>query len=148
MFSNACKYGIKAVAYIGTRSMQGERVKVGDIAEHIASPEAFTAKILGALVRNNIIESLKGPYGGFQITVADMKRTRLDQIVYAIDGDDIYRGCALGLSECSDLEPCPMHDKFVKIREQLKTMLETTSIYELAVDLKAGKTTLIRSINN
>ena len=146
MFSSACKYGIKAIVYIGTRSMQGGRVKVGDIAEHVGSPEAFTAKILGALVKHVIVESVKGPYGGFEISEDNMKRIKLSEIVYAIDGDSIYNGCALGLSECSDLEPCPMHDKFVKVRDQLKYMLETTSVYDLAMDLMSGKTTLIREL--
>ena len=143
MFSKACEYGIKAIIYIATQSMKDNRVKIGDIAQHIDSPEAFTAKILGTLVKHNIVQSLTGPYGGFQIEKSKMKLIKLSEIVFAIDGDSIYNGCALGLSQCSNTRPCPMHHKFVAIRANLKTMLETTSVYDLAMGLKSGKTTLI-----
>lgn len=73
-----------------------------------------------------------------------MKEIKVSQIVAAIDGDSIYNGCGLGLSECSNTQPCPMHHKFVKVRAHLKSMLETTTIYDLAMGLKSGKTILLR----
>lgn len=62
----------------------------------------------------------------------------------AIDGDAIYCGCGLGLKECNAQKPCPEHDKFAKIRDDLKEMLENTSIYELATGLEIGSTYLKR----
>lgn len=144
MFSKACEYGIKAMIYIATQSLQGNRVKMGDIVENAGSPEAFTAKILGALVKHNLVESLTGPYGGFQISENRLQHVKLSEIVFAIDGDALYHGCGLGLSECNHLKPCPMHDRFVNIRAQLKDMLETTTILDLANGLKSGKTVLQR----
>jgi Rrf2 family protein len=144
MFSKACEYAIRATVYITGQSDQGMRASLKDIAKEIDSPEAFTAKILQALVRNGIIDSVKGPSGGFMIEKKNMSRIRLSQIVSAIDGDSIYKGCGLGLKECSELHPCPLHEKFKKIREELKNMLEKTSVYELAVGLESGLTFLKR----
>jgi len=144
MFSKSCEYGIKAITYIATQSLDGNRVKIGDVAENSGSPEAFTAKILGTLTKRSIVRSLKGPNGGFEMDTERMKRIKISEIVYAIDGDAIYNGCALGLSECNPVEPCPMHDRFVKVRDDLKKMLETTTIYDLATKLKSGKSTLVR----
>src|SRR5690606_8898081 len=81
MFSKACEYGIKAMIYIATQSLNGQRVKIGEIAEHIDSPEAFTAKVLGALVKNNLLVSVTGPYGGFYIDESTMKKISLAAIV-------------------------------------------------------------------
>lgn len=144
MFSKSCEYGIKAITYIATQSLESSRVKIGDVANNIGSPEAFTAKILGALSKKNILESQTGPNGGFFMSETQMKQVKMSDLVSAIDGDSIYNGCALGLSECNDKEPCPMHDKFSKIREQLKTMLTTTTVYDLALGLRAGHTVLLR----
>jgi Rrf2 family iron-sulfur cluster assembly transcriptional regulator len=144
MFSKACEYGIKAIIYIATQSLKDERVKIGDIVENVGSPEAFTAKILGALTKHDIVKSYTGPYGGFKIDTNRMKITKVSEIVFAIDGDSIYNGCGLGLSECSNVQPCPMHNKFVKIRGELKIMLETTTIYDLAIGLKSGESILMR----
>ena len=92
MFSKACEYGIKAIIYIATQSLKGERVKTGDIVENVGSPVAFTAKILGALTKHNIVDSYTGPYGGFEIHTARMKTIKLSEIVFAIDGDIIGGG--------------------------------------------------------
>ena len=144
MFSKAWEHGIKAIIYIATQSMEGRRVKIGDVAEHAGSPEAFTGKVLGLLTKHNIVHSHTGPNGGFDIDTNRMKTIRVSDIVSAIDGDAIYTGCGLGLEKCSSSQPCPMHDKFIRVRNQLKQVLETTTIYDLAIGLKSGKTTLIR----
>src|SRR5690554_4213858 len=106
MFSKACEYGLKAVLYIATQSLKDKRVKMGGIAKNIDSPEAFTAKTLGILVKNDIVDSLKGPSGGFAIDKNKMKSIKLSQIVFALDGDSIYNGCALGLKNCESTNPC------------------------------------------
>lgn len=117
---------------------------MGDIVNKVGSPEAFTAKILSKLVKAGIVESLKGPIGGFQISPHSMSTIMVSEVVYAIDGDAIYNGCGLGLDECSSLQPCPMHDRFSVIRMELKKMLQTTSIHELAIGVKSGATLLMR----
>lgn len=144
MFSKACEYGIKATIYIAVQSMQDCRVSLKEIAKEIDSPVAFTAKILQQLARNNIVESVKGPTGGFQIEKKNIDSIKLRRIVSAIDGDSIFRGCGLGFKECNENYPCPIHDKFKKVRDELQQMLEDTSIYELATGLEIGLTYLKR----
>lgn len=144
MFSKACEYGIKAVIYIAAQSIEDKRVKIGDVAEHAGLPEAFTAKVLGALTKHHIVNSQTGPYGGFSIAVERAKHIKVSDIVFAIDGDAVYNGCGLGLSECDAQNPCPMHHKFVKARNELKKALETTTLYDLATSLKLGEAVLVR----
>ena len=144
MFSKACEYGIKATVHIATQSLHGNRVGLRDIANKIDSPEAFTAKILQTLVRARIIDSAKGPSGGFAVNKDRMKKITLSEIVSAIDGDAIYKGCGLGLPQCSATRPCPVHYKFKVIRDDLKRMLESVTVYELSMNLKDGLTYLKR----
>ena len=144
MFSKACEYGIRSAVYIALQSLEGRRVSVTEIAEEIDSPVAFTAKILQQLTRNNIVRSVKGPHGGFEIEREDMDAVKLNMIVKAIDGDKIYMGCGLGLKSCNEHKPCPLHDRFLDIRNNLSTMLRNTSLYELAVGLEEGLTYLKR----
>lgn len=144
MFSKACEYGIRAATYIATQSLQDRRVSLKEIAAEIDSPVAFTAKILQQLSRNNIVESVKGAYGGFEVSVAKMSSINISAIVNAIDGDNIYAGCAFGLRKCNASKPCPVHDKFVTIRDELKVMLDTTNLLELTKGLELGVTFLKR----
>ena len=144
MFSKACEYGIRATIYIATQSREGTRVSLRDIANQIDSPVAFTAKILQELARNHIVDSVKGPAGGFEIAPSKLRKIKLSQIVSALDGDQIYKGCGLGLPKCSETEPCPVHEKFAKIRNELRAMLENTSVEELAEGTLEGMTFLKR----
>jgi len=138
MFSKACEYGIKASIFIAINSYEGKRVSPKEIAKEINSPQAFTAKILQALVRHKVINSVKGAYGGFEINKTELKYIKLSQIVKAIDGDNIYNGCGLGLEKCDENHPCPVHEKFKSVRDELKQMLENTSLEELALNIKSG----------
>ena len=142
MFSKACEYGIKASIYIALQSIQGERVSLKKIAREINSPEAFTAKVLLQLAKIDIIKSSKGPSGGFEISKDKIDTIMLADIVFAIDGNSIYEGCALGFDTCNATKPCPIHDNFVNVREELKKMLLNTSLYELATGLEVGLTFL------
>ena len=144
MFSKACEYGIRASIFIALNSLEGRRVSPKEISKEINSPEAFTAKILQALARNNVVKSIKGAHGGFEIDKKDIKTIKLSDIVDAIDGDNIYKGCGLGLHECNEDKPCPMHDKFKSVRDQLREMLESTDLESLALDIKLGETFLKR----
>ena len=142
MFSKTCEYGIRAAIFIASESYQNNRVGLRDIAKRIDSPEAFTAKILQILSKSNIINSIKGVGGGFEIQKENMSQIKLSQIVTALDGDRVFTGCGLGLSHCSEDHPCPVHDKFKLIRSELAFMLENTNLEELAMGIKSGDTFL------
>jgi len=144
MFSKACEYGIKAMIYIAKQSLSEKRVTVMDIKDKAGLPAAFTGKVLNALTKEEIVQSRTGRFGGFYIDERSMKKIKVIDIVTAIDGDSLFTACGLGLNECSNIQPCPMHNKFVIIRKQIKRMLDTTSIYELAMGLKSEKAILVR----
>lgn len=138
MFSKACEYGIKATIHISHQSQKGERVSLKAVAKAIDSPVAFTAKILQSLANSNIITSSKGPKGGYEIPKDEQDKITVYQIVEAIDGDKIYNGCGLGLKQCNEQMPCPIHFKFKEIRDDLKAMLQSTTVYELTNGLHEG----------
>lgn len=147
IFSKACEYGIRATLYIAQQSLKEQRVSLKAIAKEIDGPEAFTAKTLQQLAKNNIVISTKGPSGGFQMNRKAMDEIHLMQIVEAIDGKDVFTKCGLGLAECSEKYPCPVHEKFKVVRNGLRHMLDTTSIYELAIGLEEKQTYLKNKIN-
>jgi Rrf2 family protein len=132
MFSKACQYGIKAAVFIAVNSQENKRVNLNDIAKEINSPNAFTAKVLQILSKNEIITSVKGATGGFEIKNDQLDKIMISQIVDLIDGNTIYTNCGLGFGKCSEITPCSVHFKFKRIREDLKEMLETTSLFDLS----------------
>ena len=142
MFSKTCEYAIRATIYIASESSESKRCGIKDIARKIESPEPFTGKILQRLVKSNIINSIKGNGGGFEIEKSQFDLIKLDQIVRAIDGNDLFDRCALGLHDCSDQLPCPFHHKYKPVRENLKKTLKQTSLQELIDTYNSGGTFL------
>lgn len=142
MFSKACEYGIKAIIFIAVKSRQDERVSLNDIAWAIDSPVSFTSKILQKLVKCNLLDSVKGSAGGFELKKSKAEKIKLSQIVSAIDGDSIYKGCGLGFHDCNEKKPCSLHYKFKLVRDDLRTMLESTSLLDLSNDINNGITFL------
>jgi len=137
MFSKTCEYAIRALIFIAQKSELGIKVGIREIAEGIASPEHFIAKILQDLCRQGLLQSAKGPHGGFFLNESSKNNTLAD-VVMAIDGDKIFRGCGLGLRNCSEKKPCPLHDEFKVIRQQMYDMLKSMSVTDFNNELSQG----------
>lgn len=139
MFSKTCEHAVKAIIFVARQSLEGKRTNLKEIAAGIDSPEAYTAKILQLLVKNGFVLSTKGVTGGFETDLNKMKQLPLLQVVEAFDGDFIANRCVLGLKFCSALNPCPFHDKYAPVRGKLVSVLQNTTILDLALGLYSGK---------
>lgn len=144
MFSKACEYAIRAMIYIARKSRDGARVGIKETAAAIDSPEPFMAKILQDLSRKGLVLSIKGPNGGFFMEKAHLK-TSLADVVMAIDGDQLFTGCGLGLKACNEKKPCPIHFEFKAIRSNLKSMLQEIAVEEFSDSLDKGRFFLKRA---
>ena len=92
MLSHTCKTAIKAVIYIASKFESKERMSIKEIAELIDASEHTVGKLLQILVKEQIINSAKGPTGGFYIDEKQLKLPII-KIVYAIDGKKIFNKC-------------------------------------------------------
>ena len=142
IFSKACEYGIRATIYITQQSMNDSRSSLKDIAREIDSPEAFTAKILQMLVKHEIIISIKGSMGGFEIEQKKIKKIKLADIVHAIDGENIEKMCVIGLKKCSETSSCPVHNKYKHIKKDFLEMIQNTGLLEMSTSINDGLTCL------
>ena len=67
MLSYTCKTAIKAVIYLASRAEESDKASMIEIAKQIHASEHTVGKILQTLVRQGLINSTKGPSGGFFI---------------------------------------------------------------------------------
>jgi len=135
MFSKTCEYAIRALIFIAQRSKDGYKAGIKEIAVGIDAPEYFIAKILHLLAKKSLVQSSKGPTGGFYLDKKSLQYSLAD-IVTAIDGDKIFAGCGLGLSYCSESKPCPIHDEFKKVRQDIYAMLHAAKLGGLQEQLE------------
>ena len=142
MLSLTCKTAIKAVIYLASKFESGEKAGIKEIAEFIDGSEHTVGKMLQTLVKGSIINSAKGPNGGFYIT-AKQKSQPIINVINAIDGKEVFDQCGLGLSKCSATHPCPMHDDYKEIRDQFKAMCRQKRISDLCETVNDGLAYLV-----
>ncbi len=136
MFSKSTEYALRAIIYLAQKSSNDHKISITELAEAIDSPKSFTAKILQKLTKNDIlISSITGPNGGFYLTELAKKKSLLN-VLNLLEDEGIITGCILGLKECSETNPCPMHSQYKKIKPQLLDMLDHKTIQELAREMK------------
>lgn len=127
MLSKTCEYALRAMIYIAQHSKDGQMVSIREISEKISSPELFVGKILQGLSKQGFLQSSKGRYGGFYIDEKDAKRSLAD-IVIAIDGDKMFKGCGVGLDYCSEKKPCPIHSEYKQARTALYKIYKSATL--------------------
>ena len=138
ILSRSATYGLRAVLYLSLRSEKDELFGVKAIAKDLDLPESYLGKVLQNLVRKGIISSAKGPRGGFFIKKQNLSRTVIE-IVEAIDGLEQFSSCGLGLNECSDEKPCPIHKEYGALRDGLFNLLSHKTINDFKKDIVEGR---------
>ena len=134
MLSNSCRYGIRAVIYLASLPQNKGKTGIKQISRDLNLPSPFLAKILQLLARQKILDSTKGPHGGFSL-LKDARNITLLDIVKTIDGEDILTNCIIHNETCTkvdkDKKPCPVHDDFISIRTDIIKLFRNRTIYDL-----------------
>ena len=85
--TKASTYAILAVAEIARRQQEHHSgVQAADIASCLNFPGAYAAKVLTQLARAGVLQSDRGPRGGFRMT-RPPETIALLEIVEAVDGE-------------------------------------------------------------
>jgi len=137
MLSNTSKYALRAVIYLALYSSSVKKVGIKEISGELDIPTPFLGKILQMLVRHNILDSSKGPHGGFTLKKPAIDIT-LMEIIEIIDGVDSFDICVIKTSKCSPDAPCSMHDKIAPLRGKMKSLFLTETIADMAVEFRQG----------
>ncbi|NEU09679.1 Rrf2 family transcriptional regulator [Flavihumibacter sp. R14] len=142
MLSFTCKTAIKAVIYLASKSSGGEKAGIKEIAEMINASEHTVGKILQTLARQGLINSVKGPSGGFFISEVQLEQPIID-IVETIEGKQVFKECGLGLSQCNALHPCPIHFEYKEASDILENLFREKKVKNLCDAVSHGLAYLI-----
>jgi Rrf2 family protein len=100
------------------------------IAQEIGAPQNYLGKLLKALAEEGLLESQKGLGGGFRLR-RDPRQICLLDVVEPIEHISRWAGCILGRPDCSEVDPCALHDRWKAVREAYLRMLQRTTLAEL-----------------
>jgi len=129
-FSRSVEYAVRALTRLA-RQPSGTLLGAREISEAEGVPMPFLWKVLQVLARRKLVRSFKGARGGYELARPARQITLLF-VVTAIDGDRLVRNCLLGLPQCNEEQPCPLHETWKRIRAEMTRMLEQTTLADLA----------------
>ena len=132
IYSKTSEYAIRALAYLSTQPKNAVST-FREVARKTGVPQAYVAKIFQCLVRSKILGSHRGRVGGFYLK-ADPAKLTLIKVINSIEDipRSVFTGCVMGLDQCSDHQPCPLHYEWVEAKEKMTKRLSCTSITDVA----------------
>ncbi len=142
MLTKTTEYALRALIYIALHAGPDKKIGIKEIANELELPLAFIGKILQDLVRKGLLASMKGPHGGFFLEQPPGSITVMD-VIREIDGLEAFKRCGLGLKQCSDSHPCPLHQDFKMYRDGLAKLFTERTLQDLVNNIVNGKAFLI-----
>lgn len=130
MLSQTAEYALRAAIRLA-RPEGGGPVSVDALSAELDIPRNYLSKILHALAREGVVESVRGPGGGFRLA-ASPASTPLLRVVGVFDDVSPGRTCIMGRDECSDVHPCPVHERWVPASEAIARFFRETSLADVA----------------
>lgn len=122
-------HAIRALAQLNGLP-EGQSLGAAQIAGKIDAPPNYLAKLLRILARQGLVESAKGPGGGFRLA-RDARKIRLLDVIEPIEQITRWDRCILRQENCSDENPCAIHVRWKQLREGYLAMLAETTIADV-----------------
>ena len=138
MFSKTFGYALRAATFIAVHTKNGRKVGLQELSQSLEIPHHFLGKIMQDLVRHGILESSKGPNGGFYVSDSTLQTPLLD-ILKITDGSLIFNQCALNIKRCNAANPCPLHHDFAICRDGMLRAMSGKTLGGLAAEVESGE---------
>lgn len=133
LYSKTAQYSIQSMLFIAANSSE-QNILVRDVARELGLPSSFLSKILQTLSRYGFLNSVKGPKGGFSLSEKGASST-IAELVAVVDGPMNFDMCLAGFSPCSEENACPFHHEWKRIREEIRELVNSRDIQELAIEM-------------
>lgn len=130
VISRLGEYGLRALMYMAAQKNESTYFNIRLMSQELDISFHFLTKILQGLTQRGLLQSYRGPNGGIGFLVPPEQIT-LATVVKALEGDDFFHNCLLGLPGCGERQPCPVHVFWAELRERLRTEFETTTLADL-----------------
>ncbi len=124
------RYAVMAMIDIAAHS-RGEPVSLAEIAERQDISQEYLEQLFGKLRKAQLVESSRGPGGGYRLARA-ARDTPVSDIIRAVDeelqltrcGGDAVEGCVRG-------ERCNAHDLWSSLGRQMINFLSSISLEDV-----------------
>jgi Rrf2 family protein len=128
MLSKTSEYALRAIVHLARDP--GDPVSAGEVAAALDVPANYLSKILHTLSRAGLVDSERGPRGGYRLARA-ADRMSIADVVGAVDPIAPEGRCLLGHQKCPGPRPCAAHDRWCQVSEPITAFFRDTMVSEL-----------------
>ena len=128
--SRKVDYALRATIHLARRS-QSECISFKEVAKLEDIPKDFLAKILRTLVDAGLVNSSRGPKGGFRLARSPEAISFLD-VIEAVEGPIVLNVCLDENQGCSRACSCAMKTIWQRGQARMLEVFRNTNLAELA----------------
>ena len=122
------RFAVTAMVDLAMQGGQGP-VTLASISERQRISLSYLEQLFGKLRRNNLVESVRGPGGGYYLAKLAAK-IKIADIVVAVDEALDATNCG-ERGNCQDGKPCITHDLWKGLNENIYSYLESVNLQQL-----------------
>ena len=113
----------------------GGPVTLAEISGRQKISLSYLEQLFGKLRRHQLVESVRGPGGGYNLA-KDMSTVTVADIILAVDEPIDATQCG-GKENCHDDQKCLTHDLWAALNERIFSYLESVTLRHLVENQKA-----------
>jgi len=136
MLNQSADYALRAVLFIA-RQKEGS-TNADAAARALGVPRNYLGKVLNTLAHAGVLESVRGPRGGFRLARSASAIT-LDSVIEPFQRLPERRVCLLGDRPCDSADPCDVHLRWRQIADPVNNFFRTTTVAALLAPLTASR---------
>ena len=126
--SRKVEYALVALRHFQSQD-QDKLTSAKELANTYGVPQELLAKVLQRLARNNIIDAVKGPTGGYRLS-KDPETIKMTDFFEIIEGPMGIMDCYFD-SGCDKLDGCSIRRPISRINDSIRTMFDNMTLAEV-----------------
>ena len=130
--STKTRYGLRALLELARQYDGRTPLSITDIASKENISERYHEQLFLKLRRDGLIESVRGPQGGYLLSRAPMEIT-VAEVVEVLEGNIQIADCLEG-PECMRESACPARKLWLRLRDSIDNVLVSTTLKDLIED--------------
>ncbi|GAB4231922.1 MAG: hypothetical protein OHK0028_07180 [Deltaproteobacteria bacterium] len=129
MISKTTRYALRVLTALSASRGNGA-MGSRDLAKDLRVPAPYLGKILGALSRNGIVESVRGRSGGYRLRRRP-ETVSLKAVLRLFEPETLERVCIVGNPDCPGAA-CARHKEWHAAHARFLALMDRTTIADIA----------------
>lgn len=131
------EYALEGLAFLSARP-DGTVLQASELADAVGTSTAFMSKILRQLRGAKIVLGHRGNPRGYSLAKV-AERISVRDVIETLEGGDIFERCIFWSEPCSEVNACPLHDVWKRVKPQVRAQFSELTVRDLGRRQRAKK---------